>query len=398
LKLMELQRHALLMYTSCGWFFDELSGIETVQVIQYAARVIQLANELFSRDFEPPFLDRLAEAKSNLPEHGDGRAIYHKFVKPAMIDWPKAVAHYAISSLFQEYDKATRIFSFTFENEQREIAETGKTKLAYGRVCVTSEITQEIERLAYAILYIGEHNLIGGVAKFATPEAFDTMARELTEAFQTADYPQSIRLIDQHFGHASYTLKSLFKDEQRRILDEILSTAREDLDTRFRMITDRYAPLMKFLQSAGAPLPAGLQIAWDLTLHSNLRKQFSNGHTDLDQLRSLVNEAAARGNEVLNADISYAVKNRMEQSIRTIVENPCDVDQIKELKGIAALMMPLPLGLNLADVQNIFWTLKQTTLQDFRQRADAGDESARECLNELLGLGEKLNFAPGALQ
>jgi alpha-amylase/alpha-mannosidase (GH57 family) len=130
LKLMELQRHAMLMYTSCGWFFDELSGIETVQVIQYAARVIQLANELFSRDFEPPFLDRLAEAKSNIPEHGDGRAIYHKFVKPAMIDWPKAVAHYAISSLFQEYDKATRIFSFTFENEQREIAETGKTKLA----------------------------------------------------------------------------------------------------------------------------------------------------------------------------------------------------------------------------------------------------------------------------
>jgi hypothetical protein len=262
---------------------------------------------------------------------------------------------------------------------------------------VTSEITQECERLAYAILYIGEHNLIGGVTKFPTPEAFDTMARELTEAFKTADYPQSIRLIDQHFGNTSYTLKSLFKDEQRRILDEILASAREDLDSRFRMITDRYAPLMKFLQSAGAPLPAGLQVAWDLTLHSNLRKQFSNGHTDLDQLRSLVSEAAARGTEVLNADISYAVKNRMEQSIRTIAENPCDVDQIKELEGIAALMMPLPLGLNVAEVQNVFWMMKQNVLPELRQRA-ASDSATQDCVNELMGLGEHLGFAPGALQ
>jgi alpha-amylase/alpha-mannosidase (GH57 family) len=398
LKLMELQRHALLMYTSCGWFFDELSGIETVQVIQYAARVIQLANELFSRDFEPPFLDRLAEAKSNIPEHGDGRAIYHKFVKPAMIDWPKAVAHYAISSLFHDYDKATRIFSFTFENEQREIAETGKMKLAYGRACVTSEITQEKDELAYGIVYLGEHNVIGGVTKFPTSEAFNAMARDLTEAFKVADLPQSIRLMDQHFGSASYTLKSLFKDEQRRILNEILTTAREDLDNRFRMITDRYAPLMKFLQSAGAPLPAGLQIAWDLTLHSNLRKQFSNGHTDLDKLRSLVNDSAVRGTEVLNADLSYAVKNRMETLIRQISENPCDVDQVKELEGIASLMIPLPLGLNLAEVQNVFWTMKQTTLPELRQRAESGDASAQDCVNELLGLGERLGFAPGALQ
>src|SRR5205814_2220445 len=89
LKLLEMQRHAMLMYTSCGWFFDELSGIETVQVIQYAARAIQLANEIFGEDLEPLFLERLEKARSNIPEHGDGRAIYQKFVMPAMIDWRK---------------------------------------------------------------------------------------------------------------------------------------------------------------------------------------------------------------------------------------------------------------------------------------------------------------------
>ena len=69
LKLLEIQRHAMLMYTSCGWFFDELSGIETVQVLQYAGRVVQLAGEFFGDSIETGFLERLERAKSNLPEH-----------------------------------------------------------------------------------------------------------------------------------------------------------------------------------------------------------------------------------------------------------------------------------------------------------------------------------------
>jgi hypothetical protein len=397
-KLMELQRHAMLMYTSCGWFFDELSGIETVQVIQYAARVIQLANEIFGQDFEPAFLERLEKAKSNIPEHGDGRAIYQKFVKPAMIDWPRAAAHYAISSMFQEYGKATRVFSFTFEDEQREFHVTGKTKLAVGRVRIVSEITQETEVLSYGILYMGEHNLIGGVRKFASPEAHDAAAKEIADVYQTADFPQVIRLLDQHFGSPSYTLKSLFKDEQRRILDEIVTSAREDLEGRFRLITERYAPLMKFLESAGAPLPGGLQTAWDLTLRGDIRKQLSNGHTDLEHLKALLQEAQPRGTEVLNADVSYAAKNRMERLIQSIAEKPDDVVRVKELEQIASLVVPLPIGLNLAEVQNTYWLLRQTAMPEFQRRADAGDTAAQESLKELLALGEKLGFAPHALE
>lgn len=397
-KLMEMQRHAMLMYTSCGWFFDELSGIETVQVIQYAARVIQLANEIFGQDFEPAFLERLEKAKSNIPENRDGRLIYEKFVKPAMIDWQRAVAHYAISSLFQEYGKTIRIFSFTYEDEHRDFHVTGKNKLALGRVRAMSEITQEVEVMCYGMLYMGEHNLIGGVRKFPSPEAYDTAVKEITAAFQTADFPQVIRLIDQHFGSPSYTLKSLFKDEQRRILDEIIASAREDLEGRFRLITERYAPLMKFLESAGAPLPSGLQTAWDLTLRSDIRKQLANGHTELEHLKALIQEAQPRGAEVLNADISYAAKGRMERLMLKIAEKPEDLHQVKELEEIAALMVPLPIGLNLAEVQNTYWKLKETALPEFQRRAAAGDAAAQESLKELLALGEKLSFAPHALE
>src|SRR5204862_5531127 len=95
-NLMEMQRHAMLMYTSCGWFFDELSGMETTQVIQYAARTLQLYEDIFGESIEPIFLDRLAAAKSNIPEHQNCRVIYEKFVKPAIVDRKKVAANYGL--------------------------------------------------------------------------------------------------------------------------------------------------------------------------------------------------------------------------------------------------------------------------------------------------------------
>jgi alpha-amylase/alpha-mannosidase (GH57 family) len=75
-SLLEMQRSALLMFTSCGWFFSDLAGIETIQVIRYAARVVDLQEQL---GLDPPrrkFLELLAEAKSNRPEKGNGADIF----------------------------------------------------------------------------------------------------------------------------------------------------------------------------------------------------------------------------------------------------------------------------------------------------------------------------------
>lgn len=77
-KLLELQRQAMLMFTSCGWFFDDPSGLETVQILRHAARAIQLGEELFAAPLERYFLQLLQQAKSNIPEQGDGRQIYER--------------------------------------------------------------------------------------------------------------------------------------------------------------------------------------------------------------------------------------------------------------------------------------------------------------------------------
>ena len=87
LKLLELQRHAMLMYTSCGWFFNDISGIETEQILLYAGKAIQLAEELSGDALEPRFLELLEPAESNIPEKGNGSQVYKNVIEKARMDF-----------------------------------------------------------------------------------------------------------------------------------------------------------------------------------------------------------------------------------------------------------------------------------------------------------------------
>ena len=143
IKLLEMQRHAMLMYTSCGWFFADISGIETVQILKYAARALQIAEEFSERDLENPFIEILAEAKSNLKEFGSGKDIYIKHVKPSIVSTKQAVAHWAISSLFEEYNEDTEVYCYDIRCLDYRKAKKGITTLLTGRIEISSRITLE---------------------------------------------------------------------------------------------------------------------------------------------------------------------------------------------------------------------------------------------------------------
>ena len=163
LMLLEMQRNAMLMYTSCGWFFDDLSGIETVQVINYAARAIQLAEKFFNAGIEKQFVEKLANAKSNLKNMGDGQTIYEKFVKPAMLDWYKIGAHYAISSIFQNYASKTKIYCYEVESDDIQKNNSGNLQLLSGKGNFKSIITTETIKLNFAAVHFGDQNINCGV-------------------------------------------------------------------------------------------------------------------------------------------------------------------------------------------------------------------------------------------
>ncbi|KJS11464.1 MAG: glycoside hydrolase [Peptococcaceae bacterium BRH_c8a] len=393
LKLLELQRHAMLMYTSCGWFFDEISGIETVQVIQYARRVIQLAQDLFDTNPEPEFLAMLKEAKSNIPQHRDGAYIYEKYATPAMVDLPKVGAHYAISSLFNDYGRKTPVFCYTVDRLDNRILEAGKSKLVVGQARVTSGVTLESALVSYGVVYFGYHNVSGGVRAFGGEHEFKEMEQGVSEAFNRADFPAVINLLNHYFKNGSiYSLKQLFRDQQRKILDLILTSTLYELEEDYRKIYERHASLMLFLKDLNIPLPQALVCSADFYLNTSLRRTFARDVLNQDKINSLLDEAGALDIELENEGLSYVLEKAMVKSAVDLQADPADIARLELLLAMTKLARSMPFYVDLWKAQNIYHRLLQDVYPDYRGKAGQGDENALIWLNRFDTLGEKLQM------
>jgi len=390
LKLLELQRHGMLMYTSCGWFFSDISGIETVQVIQYAGRAIQLAQELFGEKLEPRFLELLEQAKSNIPEHQDGRRIYEKFVKPARIGLPQVVAHYAVSSLFEPYDERPRIYCYDIERDDHQMVEMGATRLAVGRARVTSEITWESALLSFGILHFGDHNVSGGVRSFRGQSAYRTMVDQVTEAFSRGDLTEVIRLLDKHFLELTYSLKSLFRDEQRKITNLILESTLAEAEASYRELYDHHALLMRFLVDLGVPLPRSFHAAAEFILNLDLRRALEEEEPDLDYVQTILQAVATWRVDLDAAGLGYALKETSERLAEEFRAQPGELAALQKLDTVTGLARFLPFEVSLWKAQNVYYDILQTDYPDFRMRAEQGDEEAQEWLRHFMSLGDRL--------
>jgi alpha-amylase/alpha-mannosidase (GH57 family) len=395
LKLMELQRHLMLMYTSCGWFFDELSGIETVQVIQYAARAIQLAEEIFVQPFEAGFMKLLEKAESNVSANKNGAVIFEKFVRPAAIDLPKVGAHYAVSSLFEPFNHETKVYCYTVDRRDYKVLNEGKIRLALGRVGIFSEITWESSEISFGVLHLGDHNLSGGVRKSLNEAEYDAMVKEITESFDRGDLAERLRIVDKHFGSATYTLNLLFRDQQQHILRLILQSALAEAEAAYRRIYERGAPLMRFVASLGMPQPKRFQIAAEFTLNAELRRLLESETLDVDQIQSLLEEMGRAGVMFDVATLEFAVRRNLEGLASAFLDSPDDIQRLQAFDAAANVAAMLPFKVRLWQPQNVFHEVLLQRYEEFQRQAAEGDESAKAWIGVFLALGAKLSVYVG---
>ena len=392
-KLLELQRQAMLMYTSCGWFFDELSGIETVQVIQYAGRAIQLAAEVLGGGMEESFLGRLERAASNLSEHGTGREIYDRSVLGARVDLEEVGAHFAISSLFTEPAEQTQEYCYDIKVADVDVREAGRARLATGLITVTSRVTKEEMLLSYGVLHMGDHTIHCGVRPFASDEAFNSMRGDLTASFEAADFTEAIRTLDRHFPDATYNLRSLFQDQRRQVLDQIIHTPLRDAENEYRQIYERNAPLMRFLHDLSIPMPTALSLAGEYVINTSLIREVSDPDMDLDRIRSLLEDARRREIMLDTEGIGFAFQTTLELLATALRHEPDDLDLIKKLEEAARLAVTAPFEANLWNLQNAFYDLRRDHSGTVRARADAGDETAADWLSTFYALADTVGVA-----
>ncbi|HLI30436.1 MAG TPA: DUF3536 domain-containing protein [Terriglobia bacterium] len=397
LRLLELQRHAMLMYTSCGWFFDELSGIETVQVIRYAGRAMQLAEGVLGDEMEKIFVESLAKAKSNLPEHRDGALIYENFVKPAFVTLRKVALHYAIRSLFQPYEDKARVYCYDVERqEDLNLAGDGKEgrKLSVGRARFTCTITHETEVLTYAAVDYGDFNPLARVRPYREQEAFAQLANDLQKAFSEQKWAELIHIVETTFEGEAYNLTTLFKDEQRVILNQIVESEWVEAESAFDSLYPHLIAILRILARIGAPpiLPRAFHAAAEFALNTKLRRAVESKPMNFDQIRSLVADAEGAKVDLDVPTIEYALRMNLEQLAERLQVNFSDINRLQQLDDAAGLIKSLPFEVNLWKVQNITYELLQTAYREFQKRADGGDQDAKVWVEQYKTLAEKLSL------
>jgi len=375
LKLLEIQRNAMLMYTSCGWFFDEISGLETTQVMRYAARVIQLAEEIFDVSVEKEYLQFLEKAPSNIPEFENGAKVYEMFVKPSMLDLLRVGAHYSISSLFKEYPQSTQILCYQAENEFYEKTEAGKLKLVVGKTKIKSEITWDEDLFSFAVLHLGDHNVNGGIRKFIGDESFSSMHREIRESFDKGDIPEVIRLMDRHFETNNYSLWHLFKDEQRKILHQVVSPVFESVEMSFRKIYEDNYSLMNFFRSLQIPLPKPLAVTAEYVINKDLKRIFEN-ELDIEKLESLIKELKKWSIEIDKAIITFVSTSWLNSFLEKIKQQPEEISYIEKVEKILSLLKSLNIEPDIWKLQKEILFIGKNISSLMKERALKGDDFA----------------------
>jgi alpha-amylase/alpha-mannosidase (GH57 family) len=366
IELMEMQRHTQLMFTSCGWFFDDIGGIETVQIIAYAARVLQLAKKLFGQqaeELEPTFLARMAEAKSNDPNRGDGAQIYRASVATMELGLEQVAAHYAISSIFSAYSEETELYCYRVRRISYEIHTSGRGRLALGRAHITSAITGEQKTFSFAVLHFGDQNITAAVKAYSDADAadFEAFARKAAEHVQQAYFPEVIRLLDRYYGHVDYSLTSLFRDEQRRIVQLILNSTLWDIETSLTTIYEDHASLLHYLSQAGLPKPPALALAAGFALNAGLRRALGTDTIDQALVRSLLIAAKADQVPLETVALSYLVDQRMKLAMVELQISNGSLEKLDRALTLARNMAELPFELNLWQAQNIWYEILRTS-------------------------------------
>ena len=393
-QLLEMQRHLLLMYTSCGWFFDDISGPEPLQNLLYAARAMQLAQTALGVDVEPAFLDVLATAESNLADVGNGRKLYETQVRPRKVDLAKAFAHYAITSLFQSYEEPIRVYGYDVRSREHHALRSGRVSLAFGRAEISTAVTQESADLCFAVLHFGDHNLVGGVIPTKHDGFVLELRRALVEPFERADLPTVLRMVDRYFGSSSYTLRELFRDDQRRILDRLLRTTREEVEAELRKIYDAHAPLLRFLTDLHAPLPTALKTAAEQSLHIDLLRQLAAPSPDFAEIRRLFDEAQRSGVTLDENALSFALSQLLLRLGDKLREMPDSSKTLQALLDAVTLATTPSRKVDLWRTQNLFYELLQTVFADQLSRSQRSSDTMRttKWLRLFGQLGDKLSI------
>jgi alpha-amylase/alpha-mannosidase (GH57 family) len=299
LKLLEIQRHALQMYTSCGWFFNDLAGIETIIILQHASRAIQLAEEWMGAEIEEKFVQHLSQAKSNLPEAGKGDQVYQRLVKPKWVTPERVVNHFAITSLLDSGDQEKQIFSYRVEKIHYEKIEREANLLAVGQLRVTSEIIPEPREFVFGLISSKKKAFRTWVLETKEGLNFRVLKEKAQESFNKGE--EITGFLSSLLGNRIFTIKDTLKEERQAIFQKMIQKEFDEHCQIYGDLFDRTRQAVEALSREGLGIPYEIRVAAEVTLSDRLFQEIKElkrdfkGTIERKKIDEIVEEAKEHG-------------------------------------------------------------------------------------------------------
>jgi hypothetical protein len=294
--------------------------------------------------------------------------------------------------VFQQYPEEARIYCYSAQKIELRAHDTGRLRMIIGRAMLTSEITQEAGHLTFGVLHFGDHNLHGGVREFRGEMEYERLTAEAAQAFARADIPDVIRAFDRGFGTDTYSLKSLFRDEQRNMISRILVSTLEEAETVYRQLYEHHAPLMRFLTDLKAPLPKAFRTTAEYALNSHLRMAFSSDELDIPRIRGYLAEARTDGVDLDATTLEFTLRKTIERLAERVRENPPDASELHALREAIVLLADLPFSVAVWLVQNVCYDLLQDFYPSMLGQSRNGDDSADLWIRDFRDIAARLSL------
>ncbi len=399
LKLLEMQRQALLMYTSCGWFFSEISGIETTQIMKYAARAMQLASYFSHKDIEKDFLQILSRANSNIPGFGSGKDVYERFVKPSVISVKKLAALWAIAAQYDEYKNRDTMFCYNIKKHFYKKLSNGTTCLSLGRIEIESQITLEKYDFFFTSLQFAEGDFHCAIKRYDDSENIVDISNKLIDTYLYMPLTEIIRFMDNIFGNEYFTLKDILLEVRSKILLTSLQDKLSKFSNTYREIYNEGKNSIVQLISLGINVPISYKLAAQYTLTEDFNALYKSSPNIIDEelflkAKDILDEANKFQLSIDKTKVSNVFSKEIQISIYNFINN-FEIQRLEQILKLFEYAGKLDLKVDIAEAQNMYFNkiyTKFTNLLDKVVNSKDNIEEIREFLFSLLVLGEYLNI------
>lgn len=381
LKLLEMQRHGLLMFTSCGWFFDEISGLETTQILRYAARALQLAREL-GEDLEEGFLRILERAPSNVAAFGNGRRVWEAQVLPSVVEPPRVAAQFAVRTLFGERHLSEEIPGYGIQGLCHRLESAGTARVALGKVRITSRRTTQSLDYQYVAIHFGGLDLACFQKPYVFEEQWRSLEQEVRKRIRDLSIGELYTWLRHDFPPPVFHLKDLFIDEQRRIILLMLEDRFQDYVNTLESLAENDLGMLEHLAVMGFPIPEALVTA--ATVHVTRRiqriiKELPQEGERIEEAAELLERASVWGYKPDKVGWARLISQQVESDLEALRDKPEEAPRF--FQGcISALQAArkLNISLELWRAQNLFVSVCEESWWEFGEALEKAEELAWE--------------------